>query len=86
MKVEAVDVSGRPSDIPISLWIVKGRHYTVLQVLKDMNSVEYYVLEELDLAAGKTLYKGYAASRFRILDGGDTIIEELIKELKLELV
>lgn len=82
MKVEAVDTSNRPNDVPASLWIVKGHHYTVLQILKDMNGVEYYKLEEIPLEKANTLYKGFAASRFKVLDGGgDELVEELIKEL-----
>ena len=88
MIVEAVDISNRPNDVPISLWIVKYKHYTVIEVLKDMNGVEYYKLEEIPLEQANTLYKGFAASRFRILEdgGGDELVEELIKELELELV
>ena len=83
MQVEAVDVSGRPETVPSSLWIVKGQIYTVVEVLKDMNSVEYFKLEEIPLEQAKTLYKGFASSRFKEVSGGDELVENLIKELEL---
>ena len=85
MQVEAVDVSGRPETVPSSLWIVKGQIYTVIEVLKDMNFVEYYKLEEIPLEQAKTLYKGFASSRFKVLEagGGNELVENLIKELEL---
>lgn len=83
MQVECIDNSNRPSDVPISFWVKLKEIYSVIEVLKDMNGVEYYKLEEIPLEQANTLYKGFAASRFRILEdgGGDELVEELIKEL-----
>lgn len=81
MKVICVDNSNRPSDVPLSLWPILQNKYTVIDTLKDMHMVEYYKLEELDLASIGSLYKGYAASRFKPVDNVDGIVLEDKKEL-----
>ena len=81
MKVECVDSSNKPADIPNSFWVQKGSYYIVIDTLKDMNGVLYYRLEELDLASIGSLYKGYAASRFKPVDNVDGIVLEDKKEL-----
>ncbi len=84
IKVICVDDSSRPADIPLSLWVKREISYSVIEVLKDMHGIEYYKLEELDLSAAGTLYKGYAASRFKIAEDSGGV--ELVEELKLEMV
>lgn len=83
-KLECIDDSSRPSDIPLSKWIVKSKVYTELKRYKGMNGVEIVELEEIDLKPYPP-YKGFAASRFKILEegGGGELVEELIKKLEL---
>lgn len=68
MRVECVDDSFKPADIPNSLWVKKGSVYNVYEALKDMNGVEYYKLEEVPIEQAGTLYKGFSSSRFKVLD------------------
>ena len=88
MQVEAVDISGRPNDVPLSLWLKLKVPYTVIKSFKDMNGVLLHQLEELPIEKAGTLYKGFAASRFKVLEdgGGDELVKNLIKELETELV
>jgi hypothetical protein len=87
MKVECVDDSGRNEIIPISCWVKKGQVYNVINSYKDMYGTELVELQEIDLKPYPP-YKGFAAYRFKVLEdgGGDELVEELIKELELELV
>jgi hypothetical protein len=82
MVVECINDSGKPSDIPTSMWIKKGNAYTVIDVFEDMNDVLLFVLEEIDLASLGTPYKGFASYRFAPMHDIDGLLEEL--ELELE--
>jgi len=64
MKVECIDDSFRPADIPLSKWITKGEVYTELKRYKGLNGVEIVEIEEIDLKPFPP-YKGFAASRFK---------------------
>lgn len=79
MRVVAVDVRDRPSDIPTSKWIVKDAVYTVIQVFTDLNGKLGYVLNELEPGAP---YLGYQADRFRPATEGDGESVEDVKELE----
>jgi hypothetical protein len=81
MIVECINDSGRPADIPLSKWVKRGNAYTVIAAYNDMNGVLLFVLEEIDLTDLNTVYKGFAAYRFRPIEG----LDELINELELEL-
>jgi hypothetical protein len=85
MQVEAIDISSRPSDIPLSKWLKLKVPYTVINSFKDMNGVLLFQLEEIDLVSLGTSYKGFASSRFRVLEdsGMDELVEELINELEM---
>ena len=85
-KLECIDDSGRPETIPLSRWVTKSKVYTELKRYNGMNGVEIVELEEIDLKPFIP-YKGFASSRFKILedDGSDELVEELIRELELEL-
>lgn len=77
MIVECINDSDRPSDIPISLWVKKGEKYTVTNEKVDMHGVKYYTLSELDLESIGSLYKGYAANRFKFLSPSiDLVLED----------
>lgn len=67
-KVKCIDSSARPESIPLSMWVIKDQTYTVIEVLVDMNQVEYYRLAEIDLSSLGTLYRGFASSRFTPLE------------------
>lgn len=66
--VKCINDNHKPESIPQSLFVVKGQVYTVIEVLVDMNQVEYYKLAELDLSSLGTLYRGYASYRFAPLE------------------
>lgn len=85
-KVECIDDSGRNEIIPISCWVKRGQIYNVINSYKDRNGVELVELEEINLKPYYP-YTGFASSRFKIIDDvdGDELVEELIKELELEL-
>jgi len=68
MKVQCIDSSAKPAEIPNSYWIKKDDIYTVINAFKDMHGVLLFQLEEIRLENACTLYKGYAASRFRPLE------------------
>lgn len=85
MKVLCVNDSGRPEDIPLSMWVKKGNAYNVTNAYRDMYGVLLFVLDEIDLAQLGTLYKGFAAYRFAPLDDINELIENLVEE-KIEYV
>lgn len=66
MKVECIDDSNRPADIPLSCWITKGDYYTVVDAFYGFGGVLIFQLEERDLTPFPP-YKGFDASRFRIV-------------------
>jgi hypothetical protein len=86
MKVECIDASNRPNDIPISQWVVKGNEYTVTGVWK-MNmqgGILGFELAEINLA-GCAPYKYYASDRFRVKElQPDVKMEEKLEEELVE--
>lgn len=82
MIVICLDDSGRPEDIPTSLWVKRGSEYTVISSYKDMNGIPLFELLEIDLASLGTLYKGFAANRFKPLD---SFLDDLVEEINLKL-
>lgn len=86
MRVVCLSDQGRPEDIPISYWIKKGAEYTVISAYNDMNGILLFELLEIDLKPLGTLYRGFAASRFRPIDSFiDEFENELVKDLELVL-
>lgn len=77
IKVECIDDSNRPSDIPLSSWITKGEYYTVVDAFYGFGGVMIFQLAERDLTPFPP-YKGFDASRFRIVEFPKVIAE--IKE------
>jgi hypothetical protein len=67
-KVICVDNSARPESIPLSYWVKKDDHYTIINSFKDMNGVDLVEIAEINLRQLGTLYKGFAANRFRPLE------------------
>lgn len=67
-RVICIDDSAKPAEIPNSYWIKKDSIYTVINAFKDMHGVLLFQLEEIPLENAGTLYKGYAASRFKPLE------------------
>jgi len=89
IRVICINDSGRPSDIPISKWPVKGKHYTVTShvVMHSMGGRIGATLEEISLD-GCFPYKYYLADRFAIpADDMEAISRaaELLREVQKEL-
>lgn len=79
MKVIAENVSGRPNEIPISKWLVKGTEYTVIEAVKcnPQGGLLGFKLAEIELGADELPYQYFAANRFRIPTPEKTIKEEI---------
>ena len=92
MRVECIDDSNRPNDIPTSKWVKKGEKYTVIRAanLQMQNGMLGFQLEEIDLS-GCAPYQFFSANRFKPLDEvptmeeekADELVEELLEELEL---
>lgn len=82
MKVVAVDVSNRPNDIPMNLWIEKDSVYTVINAehMNMQNRLLGFELEELDIS-GCFPYTRFSYTRFRPFTKDDADAEEAVKEL-----
>ena len=76
MKAICINDKDRPESIPLSLFVVKGQIYTVIEVSIDMNGIEYYVLEEISLTSIGTLYKGFAKSRFAPIENTNKVVKQ----------
>ena len=76
MKAICINDKDRPESIPLSLFVVKGQIYTVIEVSIDMNGIEYYVLEEISLTSIGTLYKGFAKSRFAPIENSNKVVKQ----------
>lgn len=68
IKVICINDKGRPSDIPLSKWIVKDEPYTVINAIicKSDGGKLGYQLEEIDLTPYAP-YICFAASRFKVI-------------------
>ena len=66
----------RPESIPKSFFVVKGQAYTVIEVLKDMHGIEYYVLAEIDLRSLGTSYKGFNSNRFAPIENINKVVKQ----------
>ena len=94
MKVTCVNDSNRPSDFPLSKWIVKGEEYTVIDIFYAMpQDIECVKLEEINLSG--LAYDGFAAYRFELSSGiekqNEYVIPYKVKDMQpkphiLELV
>ena len=86
MKVECINSSSRPNDIPLSQWVIKGNEYTVIGVWK-MNmqgGILGFELAEINLN-GCAPYKYYAADRFKIKElQPEVAVEEKLEEELVE--
>ena len=85
MRVVAIDVSNRPNEIPINLWIEKDSVYTVINAehMNMQNRLLGFELEELDIS-GCFPYTRFAYTRFRPYTTEDYEAEEAVKELLKE--
>ena len=88
-KALCINDADRPSDIPLSQWIQKGKLYTVIKVGKMLvqgGKIGFHLAEvNLD---GCAPYLTYAANRFAVILNNKVIAElelnELLKEAKEE--
>jgi hypothetical protein len=87
MKVECIDSSNRPNDIPISKWVVKGIEYTVIKAAKlpMQGGLLGFQLAEIDLS-GCVPYLYFAASRFKEKEPLKESDEEKVEVLEEELI
>lgn len=76
MRVQCIDDSAKPSEIPDSFWIKRGGIYTIINAFHDMNGVMLVQLLEIDLVSANTLYKGYAASRFAPIENTNKVVKQ----------
>jgi len=85
MRVVAINVSNRPNEIPINLWIEKDSVYTVINAehMNMQNRLLGLELEELDIS-GCFPYTRFAYTRFRPFTKQDADAEEAVKELLKE--
>ena len=82
--VVCVDDSGRPSDIPVAKWPVKGKRYTVTSfvVMVNMGKSIGVTLEEINLN-GCYPYLYYREDRFAVSVDDSAVLaraEEILKE------
>lgn len=82
--VVCVDDSGRPSEVPVSKWPVKGGRYTVTSfvVMVSMGRSIGVTLEEINLS-GCYPYLYYREDRFAVSIDDSAVLaraEELLKE------
>tara|TARA_R110002096_G_scaffold412192_1_gene612613 strand:- start:748 stop:1023 length:276 start_codon:yes stop_codon:yes gene_type:complete len=81
-KVVAINVSGRPNDIPTSKWIEKDEVYTVLKM--DHMSIQGgalgFKLEEINIDDCFP-YQYFSAERFRPFSEEDAEAEEAVRKL-----
>jgi len=87
MKVECVNSSNRPNDIPTSKWVVKGNEYTVIKAAKlpMQGGLLGFQLAEIDLS-DCVPYLYFAASRFKEKDPLPEKEEEKVDALTGELI
>jgi hypothetical protein len=86
-KVVAVNVQGRPNEIPINKWIEKDEVYTVLQMdyMNIQNRLLGFKLEELNIDDCFP-YQYFSANRFRPFSKEDAEAEEAVRILLEEQV
>ena len=66
MKVVCINDSGRPKQIPIEKWVVKGIHYTITEIVNMGIQVDKtgVALKEIDLDQTCFPYSYFDADRF----------------------
>ena len=81
-KVVAIDVAGRPNEIPTSKWIVKDEVYHVFQMdyLNIQNRTLGFKLEEINIDDCFP-YQYFSANRFRPFSKEDAEAEEAVRKL-----
>lgn len=58
-----INDQGRPAEVPLSQWVVKGQQYTIIKVVNCLGQgIQGVELEEVKVDSA--LYKYFAASRF----------------------
>ena len=87
MKVECIDASNKPNDIPMSKWVVKGNEYTVVKVsrMNIQGGILGFQLAEIDLK-DCVPYLYFDARRFKEKEPLPEKKEEKVEELVEELV
>jgi len=81
-RVVAVDVSGKPNDIPLNKWIVKDDVYTVIQMdhLNIQNRLLGFKLKEINIDDCFP-YQYFSANRFRVFSEDDQKAMDAVEEL-----
>lgn len=84
MKVICINDSNRPSDHPLSKWVIKDNIYTVIEAHKLglMGGALGVQLEEIDLTGERCTY--FLASRFKPVSESPEGFEEAMKDLITE--
>ena len=88
VRVICINDTGRPNEIPLSKWPVKGKAYTItgFTVMVNNGRCLGVTLAEISLD-GCYPYKFYLASRFGVPVGDSSLVEranELLKEAQEE--
>jgi len=86
-KAMCINDADRPSDIPTSKWIKKGKLYTVTKVVRMLiqgGKLGFY-LDEVNLE-GCAPYSTYAASRFGIILNNKVLAEIELNQLLREAI
>lgn len=89
VRVICINDKGRPNEIPLGKWPVKGKYYTITgfsRMVGTMNGAMGVTLAEISLE-GCYPYKFYLASRFGVPVGETSLVEhaeDLLKEAQEE--
>lgn len=88
VRVICINDKGRPNEIPLGKWPVKGKYYTItgFTVMVNNGRCLGVTLAEISLE-GCAPYKFYLASRFGVPVGETSLVEranELLKEAQEE--
>ncbi len=74
--VQCINDSHKPESIPLSLFVVKGAEYTVIEVSTDTNGIEFYKLLEINLSVLQNSYKGFASYRFAPIENTNKVVKQ----------
>lgn len=89
MIVTCVDDSNRPKDIPENEWVERGKKYTVLKVInnieKHTNRIisKSFKLKEVNISNPK--YAGFHIRRFAQVSFGDDVATSLEEQIEKEI-
>jgi len=81
VKCVCIDDSNKPSEIPVSLWVVKGKEYHITHIyFHHIQFIQGVELRELKLTEDCYPYESYKLSRFSFSEEGILNLVGLIKE------